>query len=78
MVEPPPTLLQTALTQLTKTPTSSATAGCLSGALPTVRTDVISALQSAFSGATSLPDALAAAQAKSNTDIKTYLQQVGK
>lgn len=70
--------LQTALIQLTKTPTSSATAGCLSGALPTVRTDVISALQSAFSGATSLPDPLAAAQTKSNTDIKTYLQQVGK
>lgn len=70
--------LQTALTQLTKTPTSSATAGCLSGALPTVRTDVISALQSAFSGATSLPEALAAAQTKRNTDIKTYLQQVGK
>lgn len=70
--------VETAPTQLPKTPTSSAIAGCLSGALPTVRTDVISALQSAFSAATSLPDALAAAQTKSNTDIKTYLQQVGK
>jgi len=70
--------LRTALNQLTGTASSTATAGCLSGALPTIRTDVISALQSAFSGSTPLKDALSAAQTKADGDIGNYLQQVGK
>lgn len=70
--------LKTALTQLEASPTATATAGCLSGALPTVRNDVISALQSAFGGSQSLASAMTAAQTKADGDISNYLQQVGQ
>jgi len=70
--------LKTALTQLEASPAAPATAGCLSGALPTVRGDVISALQSAFGGSQSLTIAMAAAQTKADGDISNYRQQVGQ
>lgn len=43
--------------QLDGAPTNPA-AGCLTGALSNIRADVVSAMQSAFSGKTSLDEAL--------------------
>ena len=70
--------LKTALTQLESSPAVAPTAGCLSGALPTVRTDIVSALQSAFSGSQSLDAAMSGAQTKADSDVKNYLQQVSQ
>jgi len=60
------------------TPASTATAGCLSGALPSVRGDVIAELDAAYRGTTSVTDAVAAATEKADQSIGDYLEQVGE
>jgi sn-glycerol 3-phosphate transport system substrate-binding protein len=71
-------VLRLALDQLEGTRAGVETAGCLSGALPTVRNDVISALQSAFSGSMTLDAALSAGQSKADSDIQSYRQMAGQ
>ncbi|MFJ9898259.1 ABC transporter substrate-binding protein [Streptomyces sp. NPDC091280] len=71
-------IVKTAVTQLDGTPAVPATAGCLTGALPQIRTDVVSALQSAFSGRTPLDTALKNAQTAADNDIAQYRKQAGQ
>ncbi|MFC8667522.1 extracellular solute-binding protein [Streptomyces sp. NPDC057199] len=71
-------IVKTATTQLDNTPANAATAGCLSGALPQIRTDVVSALQDAFSGRTPLDTALKNAETAANRDIAQYRKQAGR
>jgi len=65
------------LDQLENTAVVPATAGCLSGAMTSIRGAVVAQMQSAFSGDIALEDALAAAEAEANTAIEQYLEQVG-
>ena len=65
------------LEQLEKTPTVPATAGCLSGAMTAIRSAVVTQMQSAFTGAISVEDGLAAAEAEANKAIDQYIEQVG-
>ncbi|MFF4509254.1 extracellular solute-binding protein [Streptomyces sp. NPDC001401] len=71
-------VVKTAATQLDAVPAVTATAGCLTGALPQIRTDVVSALQSAFSGRTPLDTALKNAQSAADRDIAQYRKQAGQ
>lgn len=60
------------------TPASTATAGCLSGALTSVRSDVIAEMDDAYRGRTTVADAVAAATEKADQSISDYLEQVGE
>jgi len=64
--------------QFTKAPANSATAGCLSGALPTIRAGVVAAMDGAFAGRTPLDTAITQAQDAAATAIKNYNEQVGR
>lgn len=64
--------------QFTKAPANSATAGCLSGALPAIRAGVVAAMDGAFSGRTPLDAAITQAEAAAAKAIKTYNEQVGR
>lgn len=63
--------------QFAGTPSSPATAGCLSGAMTGVRTAVVAQMQAAFSGSTELDAALARAEEEGTTAIAEYLEQAG-
>ncbi|MQP33482.1 extracellular solute-binding protein [Rhodococcus erythropolis] len=64
--------------QLADTPTTTATAGCLTGAMTGVRENVVQAMQSVVSGNTTLDDGLARATADANKTIASYREQAGK
>ena len=64
--------------QFTKAPANSATAGCLSGALPTIRAGVVAAMDGALSGRTPLDTAITQAKDAAATAIKNYDEQVGR
>ena len=64
--------------QFADTPATPATSGCLSGAMTQIRSEVVPQMQSAFSGATSLDDALQAAAEGSDEAISEYRTQAGK
>jgi sn-glycerol 3-phosphate transport system substrate-binding protein len=57
---------------------TTATAGCLTGALPTVRAEVLSAMDSAITGRTTLDAAITQAQDRATASIKDYNAKVGK
>ena len=63
--------------QIDDTPAVPATAGCLSGAMTAVRAAVVPQMQAAFSGTTSLDDALSAAQDAADKAIAQYREQRG-
>ena len=65
------------LDQLNSIPTVPATAGCLSGAMTAIRGAVVPQMQAAFSGTSSLDDALATAETDANRALTQYLEQVG-
>lgn len=63
--------------QLDGAPTNPA-AGCLTGALSNIRADVVSAMQSAFSGKTSLDEALQTAKKDADRNIAEYRKQAAQ
>lgn len=63
--------------QINNTPEVSATAGCLSGAMTTIRSAVVSQMQSAFAGTISLDEALAQAEQDANDAVDQYREQLG-
>lgn len=64
--------------ELADAPVGTATAGCLSGALPTVRKTVVADLSQAINGQGDLSAALAKAQVDATKDITDYRAQAGK
>jgi sn-glycerol 3-phosphate transport system substrate-binding protein len=64
--------------EFSATPAVPATAGCLSGALPGVRTEVTDRMQAAFSGARPLGDALDEAERAGTQKISDYRKQAGQ
>lgn len=64
--------------QFSETPAVTATAGCLSGAMPGVRDVVVPQMQQAFSGKTSLDAALKAAEKAGTEKIVNYRKQAGQ
>lgn len=64
--------------QFKATPATTATAGCLSGALPSIRNAVVPQMQAAFSGQKPLSDAISAAEGDATKAISDYLKQVQK
>lgn len=71
-------VMKAAVDQLNGVPVTPATAGCLTGALPNVRTAVVSGMQGAFTGQTPLDDALKSTEAAANTHIAQYRKQAGQ
>ena len=69
---------QTFTSQVKNTPTVSATAGCVTGAMTAIRTSNINQLQAAFSGSKSIGAALDQAAADAQSAIKKYQEQVGQ
>jgi sn-glycerol 3-phosphate transport system substrate-binding protein len=69
---------QAFLDQLTNTPVSPATAGCVTGAMTAIRTGNISQLQAAFSGQKSVDDALDDAAAAAKKALADYKSQLGE
>ena len=64
--------------QLKNTPTVTATAGCVTGAMTAIRTGNINELQAAFNGQKTVDDALDAAVAQAKTAIANYRDQLGQ
>ncbi|MFE4540889.1 extracellular solute-binding protein [Streptomyces scopuliridis] len=64
--------------QFADTPATTATSGCLSGAMPGVREAVVPEMQQAFSGKKSIDSALKAAQEAATAKIKDYREQAGQ
>lgn len=64
--------------QFNSVPAVTATAGCLSGALPAIRNAVVPHMQAAFAGAVPIEEALDAAETDANKAIDEYLEQAGK
>ncbi|WP_030614148.1 extracellular solute-binding protein [Streptomyces fulvoviolaceus] len=64
--------------QFDGTPATTATSGCLSGAMQGVRDAVVAEMQQAFSGKTSLDSALKAAQKAATKKIQDYREQAGQ
>ncbi|MFD3309500.1 extracellular solute-binding protein [Streptomyces sp. NPDC058694] len=64
--------------QFADTPSTTATSGCLTGAMTGVRAEVEPAMQQAFSGKTSLDDALKAAEKAATAKIQNYREQAGQ
>lgn len=67
-----------AATELAEAPVTTATAGCLTGALPTVRKTVIADLSQALSGQGDLAPALAEAERHATQDVAEYRAQAGE
>lgn len=63
--------------QLTKTPVVSAAAGCVSGAMQTIKTSNMAEITAAWAGQKSIDSALDAAAAKATTELQQYKQQLG-
>lgn len=57
---------------------TEATAGCLSGALPGMRTIVLAAMADAYAGKTTIDEAIQKAQTASAQTIRDYREQAGK
>ncbi|MFI6693953.1 extracellular solute-binding protein [Streptomyces sp. NPDC050433] len=64
--------------QFAETPATTATSGCLTGAMTGVRAEVVPAMQQAFSGKTSLDSALKAAEKAATAKIQDYRKQAGQ
>lgn len=64
--------------QFADTPATTATSGCLTGAMSGVRAAVVPEMQQAFSGKTSLDNALKAAQKAGTAKVKDYREQAGQ
>lgn len=64
--------------QLNGSPSSSATAGCLSGAMTGIRAAVVPQMQSIFTGKVGLEEGLAQAETDANKAIEDYLEQAGQ
>ncbi|MEV6947720.1 extracellular solute-binding protein [Streptomyces sp. NPDC051172] len=64
--------------QFADTPATTATSGCLTGAMSGVRAEVVPEMQRAFSGKTSLDSALKAAEKAATTKIQDYRKQAGQ
>ncbi|MER8072903.1 extracellular solute-binding protein [Streptomyces sp. NPDC094034] len=64
--------------QFADAPATTATSGCLSGAMPGVRDAVVPQMQQAFSGKKSLDSALKAAQEAATAKIEDYRKQAGQ
>ncbi|MFV0430107.1 MAG: extracellular solute-binding protein [Arachnia sp.] len=64
--------------QLDSSPATTATAGCLSGAMTGIREAVVPQMQAIFTGNVSLEDGLAAAESDANQAIEDYLAQAGE
>jgi sn-glycerol 3-phosphate transport system substrate-binding protein len=63
--------------QLGSTPVVSSAAGCVSGAMNSIKSSNISQIQAAFSGQKSVDEALDAAAAAAKEAIKQYKDQLG-
>jgi sn-glycerol 3-phosphate transport system substrate-binding protein len=63
--------------QFTGTPAGPATAGCLSGAMSGIRSEVVSRMQAAFTGMTPVDSALDQAQQAGTAKIVQYRKQAG-
>ncbi|GAA1577846.1 ABC transporter substrate-binding protein [Dactylosporangium maewongense] len=63
--------------QFAETPATPATAGCLSGAMPGIRTEVVAQMQKAFAGTITIDAALAAAETAATAKIQDYRRQAG-
>jgi hypothetical protein len=55
-----------------------ATAGCLTGAMPGIRTEVVDPKQAAFAGTTPIDAALDEAEKAATDKISAYREQVGQ
>ncbi|MFF5966463.1 extracellular solute-binding protein [Streptomyces collinus] len=64
--------------QFADTPATTATSGCLTGAMTGVRAEVVPAMQQAFRGKTSLDSALKAAEKAATAKIQDYRKQAGQ
>lgn len=64
--------------QFTDTPATTATSGCLTGAMSGVRAVVVPEMQQAFSGKTPLDSALKAAEKAATAKIEDYREQAGQ
>ncbi|MGR3938573.1 extracellular solute-binding protein [Streptomyces sp. BRA346] len=64
--------------QFADTPATTATSGCLTGAMQGVRDAVVPEMQQAFSGKKPLDSALRAAQGAATAKIKDYREQAGQ
>jgi sn-glycerol 3-phosphate transport system substrate-binding protein len=64
--------------QFADTPAVPATAGCLSGAMPGIRADVVDRMQAAFSGITPIDAALDEAERAATNKISAYREQAGR
>jgi sn-glycerol 3-phosphate transport system substrate-binding protein len=64
--------------QFSDTPVAPATAGCLSGAMPGIRTEVVNRMQAAFAGTTPIEAAINDAVSAGTVKISAYRQQAGQ
>ncbi|WP_055527887.1 extracellular solute-binding protein [Streptomyces graminilatus] len=64
--------------QFTDTPATTATSGCLTGAMTGVRAEVVSAMQEAFGGRTPIDSALKSAEKSATAKIQSYRKQAGQ
>ena len=64
--------------QLANTPVTTATSGCVSGAMTSIKASNISQLQAAFAGGKSVDDALATAANDAEKAFQQYQEQLGK
>jgi len=67
-----------AASELAEAPVTTATAGCLTGALPTIRKTVLADLSQALAGQGDLAAALAQAEQDATQDVVDYRAQAGK
>jgi sn-glycerol 3-phosphate transport system substrate-binding protein len=64
--------------QFADTPAVAATAGCLTGAMPGIRAEVVDRMQAAFAGATPVAAALDEAEKAATDKITAYREQAGQ
>jgi sn-glycerol 3-phosphate transport system substrate-binding protein len=64
--------------QFADTPAVAATAGCLTGAMPGIRTEVVERMQAAFAGTTPIDAALDEAEKAATDKITAYREQAGQ
>jgi sn-glycerol 3-phosphate transport system substrate-binding protein len=69
---------QVLVDQFADTPVSTATAGCLTGAMTAIRLEVVDLMQSAFDGTTTVPAALDRAEQTADRILSDYHQMGGR
>ncbi|KQS68255.1 extracellular solute-binding protein [Modestobacter sp. Leaf380] len=69
---------QVLIDQFADTPVTTATAGCLTGAMTAIRLEVVDLMQSAFDGTTSVPAALDQAQQAADQILTDYHEMGGR